>query len=713
MNPAILAIALALNSPAGGPVPSESAFIVPLNAPTPPLAVEWGRQTQEQLRRSATFAELQSLARQVLMEDRSSESAESTDSASPFSNDVFVGQKVLSVFRAPGAIGGVLRVTSADSYRSAHPQWTVLLDFDALGRAEGRQPRFGGIRCRPDGRTCLVETYTDYTRRTVRELDLASGRFVQGGFSLEGALSRLQWKDSDTLFVKPLSDLAGTVDRQGLAIREWRRGTDLSEAPIVYARPSAQTTGYVGLEPVRDVSGEAAFFLITDQLSASLDPDELGQIYSILTHDGQIIRVPSAIAGNLKLAVGIAGDDLYFMDRQNKYYVTSVTSLLRGEPGTVREIWEPGTGQLAFGHALTEAGLVITYSDRGVYGLRRVRPTSQGVASDAINAPENGTIRLFRSQPVSSTRIYFTYQNLLVPETIYALDVSSGAVERVRSPRAAFDASPYITERYNATSADGVQVPYLVVHRRDLAFDGDAPTIMTGYPNAPEESPLYQAIQARLWIARGGVFVHVPRVRGAGLTGRDRSRGYEDFVAVAQDLIRRRITRPRRLGMTGFSMGGLLAGVMYTRYNNLFHAFAIENPVLDIYRTTTSPDYPGVSAQDFRFGDRSDPELVDYLRNISPLQALRAMPGSAPPFIATSNSDSDVPPVAARLFARRLSELGMPFYYWETSTPGVDHGHCGTTSECVLYEALKYSYFDRQLRDPSARTGASRAHPPR
>jgi dipeptidyl aminopeptidase/acylaminoacyl peptidase len=145
----------------------------------------------------------------------------------------------------------------------------------------------------------------------------------------------------------------------------------------------------------------------------------------------------------------------------------------------------------------------------------------------------------------------------------------------VHDVRVKGDASGMVTEQLEAVSKDGTKVPYFIVRRKDIKYDGANPTLLTAYGGfLSSETPDYSALRGKLWLERGGVFV-LANIRGGGEFGTawheaglktHRQRIYDDFAAVGQDLVTRKITTPRRLGIVVASNGGLLMGVEMTQH---------------------------------------------------------------------------------------------------------------------------------------------------
>ena len=172
-------------------------------------------------------------------------------------------------------------------------------------------------------------------------------------------------------------------------------------------------------------------------------------------------------------------------------------------------------------------------------------------------------------------------------------DAATGSTAAVKALPAKFDASKDVVEQHEATSKDGTKIPYFIVHPAGMALDGENPTILYAYGGFQVSmTPTYSANIGKLWLEKGGVFV-LANIRGGGEFGpawheaglkTKRQRIYDDFAAVADDLIATKVTSPRRLGIQGGSNGGLLMGVEFNQHPEMWHAVDIQVPLLDMLR---------------------------------------------------------------------------------------------------------------------------------
>jgi prolyl oligopeptidase len=254
-----------------------------------------------------------------------------------------------------------------------------------------------------------------------------------------------------------------------------------------------------------------------------------------------------------------------------------------------------------------------------------------------------------------------------------------------------------------ATSKDGTKVPYFVVHAAPMKLDGSNPTLLYAYGGFQiSETPKYSGTMGKLWLEKGGVFV-LANIRGGGEFGpawheagltTHRQRIYDDFAAVAEDLVARGITSPRRLGIEGGSNGGLLMGVEFNQHPELWNAVDIQVPLLDMIR------YEKIAAGSSwvgEYGSVSNPEEAAFLAKISPYANIRRGAAYPQPFIWTTTKDDRVGPQHARKFAARLAEFGIPYYFYEVTEGG--HGSGANLKEKAHTTALEMTYFARKLMD--------------
>ncbi|MGX1776171.1 prolyl oligopeptidase family serine peptidase [Nocardia brasiliensis] len=619
-----------------------------------------------------------------------------------------VDGRIANFWQDPAHTRGIWRVTSVADYESAQPNWTTLLDLDALAKTEGENWVWKGADCESvRGTRCLISlSEGGEDAVTIREFDVTTGQFVVDGFVLPRSKQNVAWSGDDTLLVS----------------REWQPGEVTTSGypyivkKVVRGRPLADAT-----EVVRGDKADAlatAPLLLSDGNGNRLNvvqrsPSFFERSFTLITGSGTAaLALPpkSDFAGRV-------GDRIVLTVRQDwttadaTFRAGSLVSLnadeMVADPQRLRAtpVYVPGPTETAEGVLATRDRLVVT-SMNDVRGRAAIyTPQPDGAWSAApVPLPDNAAIATVDADAKGSAA-YLSVTSFLDPTTVWRLDTVSGQVQPVKSTPPRFDSSRYVVEQHKAVSADGTQVPYFIVHAADLRFDSSTPTIMYGYGGFEiSQTPTYDGVLGRLWLARGGAFV-VANIRGGGEFGpawheaaltTNRQRAFDDFAAVGKDLIARNITEPRHLGILGGSNGGLLMGVELTQHPQMWQAVGIQVPLLDMVR------YEKIAAGASwvgEYGSVADPAQRAFLESISPYRQLRSGVRYPEPFIWTTTKDDRVGPQHARKFAARLAELDNPYLFYEATQGG--HGAGTTIDEQAQMSALQYTYFMRRLMAPS------------
>jgi prolyl oligopeptidase len=302
-----------------------------------------------------------------------------------------------------------------------------------------------------------------------------------------------------------------------------------------------------------------------------------------------------------------------------------------------------------------------------------------------------------------------TSTDYVTPTTLYLGEVGRSPAAIKRTP-AFFDASGLVISQHFATSKDGTRVPYFMVARSDQKTDGKNPTLLYGYGGFEISlTPGYSASVGRGWLTQGGTYV-VANIRGGGEYGprwhqaalkANRLRAYEDFAAVAEDLIARKITSPKHLGIQGGSNGGLLMGNMLTRYPQLFGAVVCQVPLLDMQRYHMLLAGASWMAE---YGDPDKPEEWAFIQAFSPYHNVKAEVDYPPVLFTTSTRDDRVHPGHARKMMARMKEQEHEVYYYENIEGG--HGGAANNQQLAHMQALAYTFLRRQLMS-AAESGAA------
>ena len=165
---------------------------------------------------------------------------------------------------------------------------------------------------------------------------------------------------------------------------------------------------------------------------------------------------------------------------------------------------------------------------------------------------------------------------------------------------------------------------------------------------------------------------------------------------MAEDLVRRKVTTPQRLGIQGGSNGGLLMGVMLTQRPDLFGAVVCQVPLLDMRRFHKL--LAGASWVD-EYGNPDQPEEWAYISKYSPYQNVRGNRKYPKVLFTTSTRDDRVHPGHARKMVARLKELGYDVLYFENIEGG--HGGAADNKQAAYMNALAYTYLWKQLGTPN------------
>jgi prolyl oligopeptidase len=290
----------------------------------------------------------------------------------------------------------------------------------------------------------------------------------------------------------------------------------------------------------------------------------------------------------------------------------------------------------------------------------------------------------------------------LTPTTLAMGTAGGGPAERLKRLPAFFDAKGLAVAQHEAVSKDGTRIPYFQVGRADVALDGTNATLLSGYGGFQiPMRPAYIPAVGAAWLEKGGVYV-VANIRGGGEFGptwhraalkANRHKAYEDFIAVAEDLIRRKVTSPPRLGIVGRSNGGLLMGNMLTRRPDLFGAIVCGSPLLDMKR------YSHLLAGASWMGEYGNPDIPQewaFIRTFSPYHNVEKSTRYPRILITTSTRDDRVHPGHARKLAARMREQGHDVLYYENIEGG--HSAAADNKQAAFMDALDYTFLWNELR---------------
>jgi prolyl oligopeptidase len=301
-----------------------------------------------------------------------------------------------------------------------------------------------------------------------------------------------------------------------------------------------------------------------------------------------------------------------------------------------------------------------------------------------------------------SDEYFLTVTDFVTPNSLYLSKVGQPNRDLLKQLPTFFNAEGLRITQHEAVSKDGTRVPYFQVAKSDVALNGANPTLLYGYGGFEiSYQPTYSASVGSAWLERGGVYI-LANIRGGGEFGpkwhqaavkENRQRAYDDFIAIAEDLVARKVTSPQHLGIMGGSNGGLLMGVMLTQRPDLFGAIVCQVPLLDMYRyhkLLAGASWMG------EYGDPDKPEEWAYISRYSPYQNLRADKKYPRVLFTTSTRDDRVHPGHARKMAARMLEQGHDFLYYENIEGG--HGGAANNKQQAYMNALGYAFLWKELQ---------------
>jgi prolyl oligopeptidase len=661
-------------------------------------ALAWARKENEK-----SLSELQSDPRYKQFEARALEILQAKDRI-PFVSITPTG--LYNFWQDDKHVRGIWRRTTLASYRTASPQWETVLDVDALAAAEKANWVFQGSTCLPPEYTrCLISLSNGgKDANVVREFDLKTKSFVPGGFNLPEGKQSVSWLDKDTVLVARDWG-AGTLTKSGYAFvaKTLKRGQDLDQAKEIFRGTTDDVQasafalrdnrgvvhGVVGQRGVNFFDRE--YTLLTDKGPVKLDLPKKSGPSGII--DGRLLLTiredwTPAPGRSFKAGSLLSYDLAAWKKDPNK----ALPSL----------VFAPTKRQTLGGVATTKNKLIVTILDN-VRGKAFAYDYVGGAwKATPIRLPDQATIGLAAASDESDEAM-FSVTNYLTPTTLWYHNAATGKLETLKNTPPRFNAANHVVEQFEATSKDGTKIPYFLVRPKTAKMDGSTPTLLYGYGGFQSPMvPNYSGTMGKLWLEQGNAYV-VANLRGGGefgpswhqtAQGANKQRTWDDYIAVAEDLIARKITSPRRLGVVGGSQGGLLVGTAITQRPELFNAAIIQVPLFDMIR------YPlmGAGASWIgEYGDPSKPEQRAWIEGYSPYQKLVAGKTYPTPFILTSTKDDRVHPGHGRKAAARIAALGQPYYYYENIDGG--HSAAANLAESARRAALEYTYATKRLVD--------------
>jgi prolyl oligopeptidase len=608
------------------------------------------------------------------------------------------GEQIYNFWRDADHVRGIWRRTSLDEFVKDEPAWETVLDLDALAEAEGENWVWKGAGCLPpDYERCMVGlSRGGADAKEEREFDTVAKGFVEGGFRLEEAKTFLSWKDEETLWMG--TDFGeGSLTTSGYPrfVKEWKRGTTVGEAVTLFEGgvDDAFATGSVTHTP----EGRYDLVVLVPEFFREKTWLRLGERLVLLNLPDDV-NLRGIFKDRLVLSLRSDWETAGGTYPQGALLSIDLDDFLQGSRA-FDVLFEPAERVSLRSVSNTRNHLLVSTLDNVRGRLYRFVPAEGDWLKEEIELPGLGTVSIGSASEIDDT-FFFTYTDFTTPSSLYLVR-DGAAPKRVKSSPAWFATEGVTVAQNEAISKDGTRIPYFLMTPRGFAADGTAPTLLTAYGGFEIPSlPRYRGSAGRAWVERGGVYV-VANIRGGGEFGpkwheaamqENHQRNFDDFIAVAEDLIERRITSPDHLGILGGSQGGLLVGGAFTQRPELYDAVVCAVPLLDMKR------YNKLLAGASWMAEYGNPDTDDwrYMKAWSPYQNLDEEKDYPEVFFWTNTRDDRVHPGHARKMVARMSDMGKKVFYYENTEGG--HGGGANLNQRAYTDALSYAYLWMKLR---------------
>jgi prolyl oligopeptidase len=652
-------------------------------------ALEWVREqnktSQQELERSPNFEALRERILRIL----------DSDEKIPYIGRY--GQWYYNFWQDKTHVRGIWRRTSLESYRTAKPDWETVLDLDALSQEENEnwvwqwQAKFLYPEC---DRCLIFLSRGGSDADVIREFDVVKKQFIEDGFVLPESKGDASWRTKDSLFVgRDFGEDSMTTSGYPRIAKLWQRGTPLESAETLFEGEANDM--WVGGYRERsrgighEIIGRNKTFWTSEKFLR-----RSGELVKLeVPEDAYVSLVADWLVLDLKSPYSVA-EKTY---STGALIATRLESFLKGER-TFDVLFEPEPRTVLSSWLVTKNYFVLNVSANLERKLYTLKLENDVWIKEELEPPLRGTLNLWSGDDQTSDTFFLNGSDYLTPSSLFYANAETKTFEKLKQAPAWFDSGQFVSEKFEATSRDGEKIPYFVVRGKDIKLDGKNPTLLYGYGGF--EVSLNPYYGGGTWFNNGGVYVNAV-LRGGGEFGPDwhwaatkenKQRTFDDFSAVAEDLIAKGITSAQHLGIMGGSNGGLLMGAMLTQRPELFRAIVCEVPLLDMYRY--SQLLAGASWVG-EYGDPNNAEEWAYIQKYSPYHNVKPEMNYPRVLFTTSTKDDRVHPGHARKMMALLKDLGYDALLYEN----IEGGHAGAANNVqVAYrQALAYSFLLEEL----------------
>ena len=593
---------------------------------------------------------------------------------------------------------GVWRRMLIDDFINNKSNWELVLDIDKLSEKENKKWVYKGVEwLKPKNEICLLYLSDGGSDKNyMREFNTKSKKFVSDGFNHKKSKDGASWIDENTLLI--YRDFGkGTLTTSGFAktVRKWKRGTNIKNAETIFEIDSTnmKASAYVYNDGevvhtilINDNISTIEYYYLTNAKKIKFSFPRDANMYGIFKNEMLLFLKSDWNIGNELFSSGSL-ISLNIPDNISGKY-------------SVKTIFSPNNKSSFVDVAVSKDFITLNIMENVQNKLIKYTNLNNKWIGENIDIPKLGSIRLLASD-IQSNNVFFSYNNFITPTTLYNLTLNK--LQAIKTLQKEFDTSNLEINQYFVKSKDGTLIPYFIVHKKDIKFDGNNPTLIYAYGGFKvSRQPDYNKNIGIAWLEQGGVYV-LANIRGGGEYGpawhssaikENRQNAFDDLYAVSENLISKNITSPKKLGLIGASNGGLLAGVAYTQRPELYNAIVCGIPLLDMKRF--SKLLVGASWIS-EYGDPDIPEEWDYIKKYSPYHNIKENVKYPEIFFITSTKDDRVHPGHARKMAMKLNDMGYSYYYHEKIEGG--HG-LGSTNEQVADSWVRiYTFLNMKLNN--------------
>jgi prolyl oligopeptidase len=596
---------------------------------------------------------------------------------------------------------GLWRRTTIDEFRKADPQWDVVLDIDRLAADEDQDWLLNWTQTLPPhhSRAILSLSRGGSDAVRLREFDIETKSFIDGGFVLPEAKGGAAWFEADTLLLtSSYGEGMATASGYARTVRLWRRDTDVAAAPVIFETSAENMAVYIDIDRTGEIPRfwfveKIDFFhhrlWIGDESGPRTRLDLPTDVWMEAHRDWLSLKLRSAWT---------SGGKAYAPDT---VLGISLTEFLAGSRN-FKVVFEPGPRRALQGWFWADSKLVLSILDELKPVFDVCTPSAGDWSRRALDGlPAIGVVDVWRldgDEAESNGDLLANVQDPLTPPSLLLIENIGSPALLKQAPRT-FTSDGLVVTQHEAISIDGERIPY--VQTGPATETGDAPVYMNAYGGFGHSvKPYYSSALGKLWLERGGTCVQA-NIRGGGEFGtrwHDAGRyagkrlAHDDFAAVAADLVRRGVTRPSRIAAEGGSNGGILITNMLVRYPDRFGALFCTIPLIDMRRYSKLLAGASWIAE---YGDPDKPDEWAWLQTYSAYHL--AKPGQIyPPILfVTTRRDDRVHPGHARKMAAKLQALGYEAYFYEPAAGG--HGYGKDNKERATSIVLGYSFLKEKI----------------